>query len=208
MSNNKIFKKNLSITHNTNHHNLKNIKIFGFWIYLMSDCLIFATLCSVYILLKNNISNGPTIDNIYKLPYIFIETILLLCSSITYSIALKYIFPITIKNKNKKKINIWLVLTAILGFNFVYMETQEFYDLIIQGYGPNKSAFLSSFFTLLGTHNLHMISGIIWIIIMITQIHYYGLTTNNQIRLQCLGLFWHFLDIIWLIIITIVYLLK
>ncbi|MCR3754734.1 MAG: cytochrome bo3 ubiquinol oxidase subunit 3 [Candidatus Westeberhardia cardiocondylae] len=198
MSKNKIL-----LTKNQNHPNTTDIKIFGFWIYLMSDCIIFATLFTIYITLVNNTNTGPTIQDICTLPHVFVETIFLLSSSITYSMAL-----ITLKYNKTKEINIWLIFTAILGISFVYIELQELYYLVKQGYGPNFSAFLSSFFTLLSTHNLHVILGIFWILIMIVQIHYQGTTLRNQILLKCLGLFWHFLDIIWIILITIVYLLQ
>ncbi|MCR3755075.1 MAG: cytochrome bo3 ubiquinol oxidase subunit 3 [Candidatus Westeberhardia cardiocondylae] len=198
-----IISNNKKIKYEINNQNIKNIKILGFWIYLMSDFIMFAVLFIVYMTLVNKTFNGPTVKDIFKITYVFIETLCLLTSSVTYSKAFIY------STYNKiTKTNIWLILTIIFGLFFVYMELQEFYNLIQQGYGPSCSSFLSSFFVLLGIHNIHVISGILWISIMVILIYYYGLTSHNKIRLQCLGLFWHFLDIIWIILITIVYLIN
>ncbi|CUR53456.1 Cytochrome bo(3) ubiquinol oxidase subunit 3 [Serratia symbiotica] len=182
--------------------NIEEIKIFGFWIYLMSDCIFFACLFASYILLVHGTAGGPTGKEIFQLNFILIETFLLLFSSITYGMVMIFV--------NKNQINhiiFWLLITFIFGFIFCIMEFYEFYNLIIKDFGPNRSAFLSSFFTLVGTHSLHVFIGLIWIIIMIIQVSQNGLMILNKTRLICLSLFWHFLDVIWICLFTVVYLL-
>lgn len=139
-------------------YNIKNNTLFGFWIYLMSDCILFATLFSVYVVLKDGVAYGPNIKDIFNLSYVLIETLLLFFSSITYTLVILYLY-----NNNKKLVNIWLILTFLFGLLFLFMEIYEFIHLINDGYGPNRSGFLSSFFALLGTHGLHVIFGLIWI---------------------------------------------
>lgn len=178
-------------------------KIFGFWIYLMSDCVLFATFFAVYLVLKFNTAHGPTGKDIFNLSAVLIETFILLNSSITYAMA---ILNCT-HYENKNKVIMWLSLTFIFGVSFIGMEIHEFYDLIINGYGPSRSAFLSSFFLLVGTHGVHVISGLIWILVMILHVFFYDITYDNKVNLQCLGLFWHFLDIIWICVFSVVYLL-
>ncbi|AKC60407.1 cytochrome o ubiquinol oxidase subunit III [Blochmannia endosymbiont of Camponotus (Colobopsis) obliquus] len=183
-------------------NNTENIKIFGFWIYLMSDCILFAALFISYFVLKNDTLNTSLDKEIFKIPFVFIETCCLLFSSLTYDIAI-----LAIDRNNKTKVNFWLSITFLAGLSFICMEFYEFYHLIKKGYGPWYNAFFSGFFTLIGTHGIHVISGLIWIIIMMMHIMHSGLNYTNQIRLQCLSLFWHFLDIIWIIMFTVVYLL-
>ncbi|WP_367680642.1 cytochrome o ubiquinol oxidase subunit III [Candidatus Fukatsuia anoeciicola] len=192
-----------NITHTEHsHHNNGAIKIFGFWIYLMSDCILFATLFATYAVLVNNTAGGPSGKDIFNLSFVLIETFLLLFSSITYGITM-----LSMNKGNKDQVNLWLALTFILGLSFITMEFFEFHELITKGYGPNRSAFLSSFFVLVATHGIHVSVGLVWIIIMIIQTIKRGLSTINQTRLICLSLFWHFLDIIWICVFTIVYLL-
>ncbi|WP_343189370.1 cytochrome o ubiquinol oxidase subunit III [Buchnera aphidicola] len=176
-------------------------KIFGFWLYLMSDCIIFATLFSVYIVMLNNTIYGPFVKDFLKLPLVFIETLILLFSSVSYGVVL--IFSI---KKNNKIVYIFLLITFLLGFLFCFLELYEFYELILNNFSPKKNGFLSSFFVLIGTHGLHVFSGLIWIIVMFYQILKFGLKKVVIDRLFCLGLFWHFLDIIWIFIFTFVYL--
>lgn len=184
-----------------------NKKIFGFWIYLMSDCILFAALFATYAVMINGTADGPLGREIFSLPFVLAETIFLLFSSVTYGMAM-----IAIKTYDKKPddVFIWLLLTFILGWIFVGMEFYEFHSLIIENYGPNRSGFLSSFFALVGTHGIHVISGLIWMIVLMFQIviRRRSLLTKNIItRMACLSLFWHFLDVIWICVFTIVYLL-
>ncbi|MFI4819035.1 MAG: cytochrome c oxidase subunit 3 [Enterobacterales bacterium] len=179
-----------------------NIKIFGFWIYLMSDIILFSTLLATYFVLKNNLYNLIIVKNIFNLFFTFIESIVLLISSLTFGISKFYI-----KKFNKLKTIKWLIITFFFGFIFILIEIYEFLNLINKGYCHNKSAFLSSYFTLIGMHGLHVIIGLLWIIIMIIHIYINKFSISNLIRFKCLSLFWHLLDIIWIVIFTFVYLI-
>lgn len=198
---NKIFSKfRLTFNKNIIYNNEEN-KIFGFWIYLMSDCILFATLFATYSVLSNEIANGPNGKDIFNLPLVLLETFFLLFSSFTFSLSV-----FSFNNFNIKWVKIWLCFTFFLGLSFIFTECYEFFNLINKNFGPQRSAFLSAFFTLLGAHGIHVIAGLIWIIIMIIHIYISGLTKRNKIKLKCLSLFWHFLDIIWICIFTVVYL--
>ncbi|URJ24151.1 cytochrome o ubiquinol oxidase subunit III [Blochmannia endosymbiont of Camponotus sp.] len=184
-------------------YNNLNIKtIFGFWLYIMSDCILFASLFAIYSVLYNNTVDCASGKDIFSLPFVFVETCCLLLSSLTHSKVMIYV-----EKSYTKQVNIWMGITFLLGLCFISMEIYEFYHLIKLGNNPCRSAFLSSFFTLVGTHGLHVIAGLIWIVVMIMHIVYQGLTYTNYIRMRCLSLFWHFLDIIWICVFTEVYLL-
>ncbi len=139
------------------HHDAGANKVFGFWIYLMSDCIIFATLFATYAVMVNNTAGGPAGKDIFELPFVLVETALLLLSSITYGMAV-----IAMNNQNKGSVISWLTLTFLFGAGFIGMEIYEFHHLIKEGFGPDRSGFLSGFFTLVGTHGLHVTSGLIW----------------------------------------------
>lgn len=184
------------------HHDAGETKVFGFWIYLMSDCILFASLFATYAVLVNGTAGGPSGKDIFDLKFVLVETFLLLFSSITYGMAM------IAMNKGKVGgVNTWLFLTFLFGLGFVAMEIYEFHHLIAAGFGPDRSAFLSSFFALVGTHGLHVTSGLIWIIVLMIQVSKFGLTATNKTRLMCLSLFWHFLDVVWICVFTVVYLL-
>lgn len=177
--------------------------VLGFWIYIMTDCVLFATLFAVFAILRNNFYGGPTGKEIFDLSYVLIETFCLLISSVTYGMAMLAFYRFA-----KKQLIFWLVITFLFGLIFVGMEINEFHHLILEGHGPDKSAFLSSFFTLVATHGLHVTCGLIWMVVMIIQIlqsHELGVVIRK--RLTCLSLFWHFLDIIWICVFTFVYLI-
>lgn len=184
------------------HHDAGETKVFGFWIYLMSDCILFACLFATYAVLVNGTAGGPAGKDIFDLKLVLVETFLLLFSSITYGMAM-----IAMKKGKVGGVNIWMFQTFLFGLGFIAMEIYEFLHLIIEGFGPARSAFLSSFFALVATHGLHVSIGLIWITIIIIQVSQRGLTSINKTRLMCLSLFWHFLDVIWICIFTIVYLL-
>ncbi|WMQ73951.1 MAG: Cytochrome bo(3) ubiquinol oxidase subunit 3 [Sodalis sp.] len=184
------------------HHDAGANKVFGFWIYLMSDCILFATLFATYAVLSHSVAGGPTAKEIFELPFVLVETFFLLFSNITYGMVI-----LTMHRGDKSRINIWLGQTFLFGLGFICMELYEFYHLIAEGYGPDRSAFLSGVFTLVGTHGLHVISGLIWIMVMMVHVSRRGLTPVNQTRLQCLSLFWHFLDVVWICVFTVVYLM-
>ena len=184
------------------HHDAGANKVFGFWIYLMSDCIIFATLFATYAVMVNNTAGGPAGKDIFQLPFVLVETALLLLSSITYGMAV-----IAMNNQNKGSVISWLALTFLFGAGFIGMEIYEFHHLIKEGFGPDRSGFLSAFFTLVGTHGLHVTSGLIWMAVMMFQISKRGLTATNRTRIMCLSLFWHFLDVVWICVFTVVYLM-
>jgi len=178
------------------------IQTFGFWLYLMSDLIIFATLFATFIVLSHNYANGPTGKELFDLPYLLGETLFLLFSSVVYGLVM-----LAVHDGKKKWVLIGLAVTFLLGLGFVFMEINEFHGLIAEGFGPDKSAFLSSFFTLVGTHGTHVTFGLIWMAVVIGQVAVKGLTSPVQSRLMRLSMFWHFLDIIWIGIFSIVYLM-
>lgn len=174
----------------------------GFWIYLMSDCLIFAALFATYGVLGRNYAAGPSGAQLFDLPLVAMNTAFLLVSSITFG------FAMLAKQKSKQNQTLaWLAVTGVLGLCFLGLELYEFSHLIGQGAGPQRSAFLSSFFILVGTHGLHVSFGVIWLVVLMLQIKKHGLTRENNRRLMCLSMFWHFLDVIWIGVFTFVYLM-
>jgi len=188
--------------HGHEHHDAGANTVFGFWIYLMSDLLLFASLFATFAVLSHNTAGGPSGKTLFELPYVAVETGLLLFSSLTYGLAM-----ISMQHKNQSQVMLWLGVTFLLGAGFVGMELNEFHHLIAEGNGPGRSAFLSSFFTLVGTHGLHVSAGLVWLIVLMIQVQTRGLTPTNEARLNCLSLFWHFLDIVWICVFTFVYLM-
>jgi cytochrome o ubiquinol oxidase subunit 3 len=188
--------------HAHDHHDAGEMKIFGFWIYLMTDCILFASIFAAYAVLVNNVAGGPSGHDIFELPYVLAETACLLLSSITYGFAM-----LAMHKGNKAGVLGWLFVTFLFGLGFIGMEINEFHMLISEGYGPNRSGFLSAFFTLVGTHGVHVTSGLIWMAVMMYQVQKHGLTPGNATRLSMLSLFWHFLDVVWICVFTVVYLM-
>ena len=178
------------------------VQTFGFWIYLMSDLIIFATLFATFIVLGHNYAGGPTGKELFDLRYTLGETMFLLFSTVAYGMVM-----LAVHAGKKKAVLIGLAVTFLLGLGFVLMEIYEFYGLVAAGHGPDRSAFLSSFFTLVGTHGTHVTFGLIWMATLIGQVAVKGLTSPVQSRLMRLSMFWHFLDIIWIGIFSIVYLM-
>jgi cytochrome o ubiquinol oxidase subunit 3 len=178
------------------------VQTFGFWIYLMSDLIIFATLFATFIVLGHNYAGGPTGKELFDLRYTLGETMFLLFSTVAYGMVM-----LAVHAGKKKAVLIGLAVTFLLGLGFVLMEIYEFYGLVAAGHGPDRSAFLSSFFTLVGTHGTHVTFGLIWMATLIGQVAVKGLTSPVQSRLTRLSMFWHFLDIIWIGIFSIVYLM-
>jgi cytochrome o ubiquinol oxidase subunit 3 len=174
---------------------------FGFWVYLMSDLILFSALFATFAVLEHNYAGGPTGHELFRLSYIFGETMLLLLSTTTCGLAV-----LAMRDGKKSSVLIGLSVTFLLGFGFIVMEVHEFYHLILDGNGPDRSGFLSSFFTLVGTHGVHVTFGLIWIAVMMGQVITKGLTTPVQSRLIRWSLFWHFLDVVWIGIFTFVYL--
>jgi cytochrome o ubiquinol oxidase subunit 3 len=188
--------------YDTGDHHPENGTLLGFWLYLMSDCLVFACLFACYGVLGRNYAGGPSGAELFELPLVAVNTSLLLLSSITYGFAV-----IAMGQKRRGWTLVWLAATGLLGCGFVGVELHEFAKLIHEGNGPQRSAFLSSFFTLVGTHGLHVTFGIIWLVTLMAQIAKHGLIAANRRRLMCLSMFWHFLDVIWIGVFTFVYLM-
>lgn len=186
---------------NGDHHPQQGT-LLGFWLYLMSDCLVFAVLFAVYAVLGRSYAAGPSGADLFDLSLVAANTALLLSSSITYGMAM-----IAMQHGKKKAVLGWLAVTGLLGLGFLSLELYEFAHLIHEGAGPQRSAFLSSFFTLVGTHGLHVTFGIIWLITLMVQVNKLGLTVENKRRLMCLSMFWHFLDVVWIGVFTFVYLM-
>jgi cytochrome o ubiquinol oxidase subunit 3 len=183
-------------------HHPENGTLLGFWIYLMSDCLIFAALFATYAVLGTSYAGGPSQAELFKLPTVALNTSMLLLSSITYGFAM-----LAMAKGNKGATLIWLGITGLFGAAFVGLELQEFAELFRDGATPQRSAFLSSFFALVGTHGLHVSVGIIWLITLMVQVGRKDLIPANRRRLMCLSLFWHFLDVIWIGVFSFVYLI-
>jgi cytochrome o ubiquinol oxidase subunit 3 len=183
-------------------HHPENGTLLGFWIYLMSDCLVFACLFAVYAVLGRNYAGGPSGAELFDLPLVALNTAFLLLSSITYGFAM-----LEMARKRLPATLIWLAITGLLGACFLGLELFEFSHLIHEGAGPQRSGFLSSFFALVGTHGLHVTFGIVWLVTLMFQLAKHGLTPENGRRLMCLSMFWHFLDVVWIGVFTFVYLM-
>lgn len=188
--------------HEHAHHDNGSLKVFGFWIYLMSDLILFSCLFATYIVLLPGTAGGPSGKDIFELPFVLIETFALLLSSITYGFAV-----LAMNRNNQSQVLLWLVITFVFGACFIGMELDEFHRLITSGMGPDRSGFLSGFFALVGTHGLHVTAGLIWMAVMMIQVASRGLSSVNRMRINCLSLFWHFLDIVWICVFSIVYLM-
>jgi cytochrome o ubiquinol oxidase subunit 3 len=176
--------------------------LFGFWVYILTDCVVFACLFATFAVLRFNTYGGPGAEKLFSLPFVFAETILLLTSSFTCGLAV-----LSARANNAKQTLLLLAATFVLGLGFVSMELSEFSSLFHESNGWDRSGFLSAFFTLVGTHGLHITIGLIWIATMGWLIYRRGLGRNVVRKLLLFSLFWHFLDIVWIFIFTIVYLL-
>jgi len=176
--------------------------MLGFWIYLMSDCLIFAILFACYAVLGGNFAAGPGPRDLFDLDLIALNTAMLLFSSITYGFAM-----LSMQQNRLRQTQIWLGVTGLFGLAFLSIELYEFQHLIHVGATPQRSAFLSAFFTLVGTHGLHVTFGLVWLVTLIVQLGRHGLIAANRRRVACLSMFWHFLDVVWIGVFTLVYLM-
>ncbi|HUX26300.1 MAG TPA: cytochrome o ubiquinol oxidase subunit III [Burkholderiales bacterium] len=179
----------------------ENGTLLGFWIYLMSDCFIFASLFACTAVLGTNYAAGPSGKDVFDLTGLAINTAMLLLSSVTFGFAM-----LEMARDRKRATLAWLAVAGLFAAAFVGLEVSEFSHLVMEGAGPDRSAFLSSFFTLVGTHGLHVTFGIIWLITLFVQVGKYGLTEDNRRRLYCLSMFWHFLDLVWVGVFSFVYL--
>ncbi len=183
-------------------HHPENGTSIGFWLYLMSDCLIFAVLFATYAVLGRSYAAGPSGADLFDLKLVAINTGFLLLSSITYGFAM-----LEMEKQKVKSTLVWLGITGLFGLAFLAVELYEFHHLIEEGAGPQRSAFLSAFFALVGTHGLHVTFGTIWLVTLMVQVAKHGLIAANKRRLMCLSMFWHFLDVIWIGVFSFVYLM-
>lgn len=175
---------------------------FGFWVYLMTDCVLFASLFATYAVLQANTFGGPSARELFDLNFVLIETILLLTSSLTCGLAVIFAY------RNRPRVaSLWLWLTVFLGASFIGMELYEFHTLVTEGHSWRTSGFLSAFFTLVGTHGLHITVGLLWAGVLLFVIQKRGSSENLKRKLLLFSLFWHFLDVVWIFIFSIVYLL-
>jgi cytochrome o ubiquinol oxidase subunit 3 len=176
--------------------------LLGFWTYLMTDCVLFASLFATFAVLRHNTFGGPGGEELFSLPFILAETLILLTSS--FSCGLGILFA----RENKKNLVLLMFgITFLLGASFLFLELNEFHKLAAEGNSWRRSGFLSAFFTLVGTHGAHISAGLIWIGVMLARVWQRGLSEVNVKRLTMLSLFWHFLDIVWIFIFTIVYMM-
>ena len=174
----------------------------GFWLYLMTDCMLFATLFVTFVVLRNNIATGPSGHDIFQLPLVLVETLILLTSSFTCGLAI-----LAMKQRRTKVMILLLGVTYALGVAFLAIELHEFSSLVAEGHSWQQSAFLSGFFTLVGTHGAHILTGLVWLVILVCVLVKRGLSEKLSRQFVLFSLFWHFLDLVWIFIFTIVYLL-
>jgi cytochrome o ubiquinol oxidase subunit 3 len=178
-----------------------SVTVFGFFTYLMTDLVLFAALFAVYAVMRSGTFGGPTPQELFDAPFALLETLVLLSSSFTAGLAL-----LAARRERVGATIAALCATFALGATFIMLELSEFAKFIHLGDGPSRSAFLSSFFTLVGTHGLHVSLGLLWLLALIVALLARGFTRSSMRKLALFSLFWHFLDIVWIFIFTIVYL--
>ncbi|MFD0590489.1 cytochrome o ubiquinol oxidase subunit III [Paenibacillus sp. GCM10027627] len=188
--------------HGHDHHDQEEMKTFGFWLFLITDVILFGTLFATFVVLRLNTAGGPTGEELIQMPGIILSTFILLTSSFTSGIAL-----LEMNRGNKKGLITWLVITALLGASFIYLEVSEFIHLVHEGANIGTSAYWSAFFTLVGTHGLHVTVGLVWMTALILQIRKRGITPVTKRKVNIISLYWHFLDVVWIFVFTIVYLM-
>lgn len=181
--------------------NHESIRIMGFWVFLTTDVVLFGSLFSVYAVFRSRVALGPTPHQIFTLGPVLAETLILLTSTFTCSLAL-----FAARHDKIKATMTWLTVTLLLGAAFVILEIHEFVGDVLAGHTWHQSAFLSGFFTLVGTHGSHVTIGIVWAIMLVLQLSMKGLTVTNRRKLYTFTLYWHFLDIVWIFLFSVVYL--
>jgi len=184
------------------HQDTFSKAVLGFWFYLLTDCLLFATLFVTFVVLHSSTFGGPSAQELFTLPLPFAETMFLLFSTVTCGFALLE----AVKGRKNSAVA-WLAVTFLLGIGFIILEINEFNEFIQEGNSWKRSAFLSSFFALVGTHGAHVSAGLIWMAVMAAQVYHFGITVDTFRRLVIFSLFWHFLDLVWIFIFTFVYLI-
>ncbi|GAA4719774.1 cytochrome o ubiquinol oxidase subunit III [Brevibacillus fulvus] len=188
--------------HHDHHEEHEQLKVLGFWIFLVTDCILFATLFATYVVLRTHTDGGPIGKEIFEVPGFVAETFILLTSSFTSGLA-----TLAMHKGNVKGLIGWLIVTAALGLGFIGLEISEFANMVQEGATISRSAFLSAFFTLVGTHGLHVSVGLLWMIGLMVQLGRYGITTVTKRKITTISLYWHFLDVVWIFLFTVVYLM-
>ena len=194
---------NEAILTDAHHHDSDSTDVFGFWMYILTDCILFGCLFATFLVLNNPGNPGPALKNYVNLHDVLIETFLLLMSNFTFGLAVLNIYQ-----DKLRKVQLLLMITFLLGAGFIAMELREFIHMANEGFRWDVSGGISAFFTLVGTHGLHVSFGLLWIIIMIIQLPFIRLNHVKPRRMTYLGLFWNFLDIVWIFVFTIVYLME
>ncbi|CAM4328858.1 cytochrome o ubiquinol oxidase subunit III [Paenibacillus alkaliterrae] len=188
--------------HHDGHHDQESMKTFGFWLFLITDVILFGTLFATFVVLRLNTDGGPTGAELIEMNGIIISTFILLTSSFTSGIAV-----LEMNKGNKRGLILWLAITALLGASFIYLEVTEFIHLVHEGANIGTSAYWSAFFTLVGTHGLHVSVGLVWMIALMLQLRRRGITPVTKRKVNIISLYWHFLDVVWIFVFTIVYLM-
>jgi len=188
--------------HGHGHEDHESLKVLGFWIFLVTDCVLFGTLFATYAVLMNNVAGGPTAHELFQMPGVIAETFILLTSSFTSGLAV-----LAMNKGNVKQLIGWLVVTALLGLAFIGLEVTEFMHMAAEGAMISTSAFLSAFYTLVGTHGLHVSLGLFWMAAIMVQLARRGITPVTRRKVTNLSLYWHFLDVVWIFLFTVVYLM-
>jgi cytochrome o ubiquinol oxidase subunit 3 len=190
-----------AMTHE-HHHDSDVTDVFGFWLYILTDCILFGSLFATFLVLNTAMAPGPMLKSYVNLHDVLIETFLLLGSNFTFCLAILNLYQ-----DKLRKVQVWLGITFLLGASFVVMEVSEFVHLSLEGFRWDVNGAASAFFTLVGTHGLHVSIGLLWIFVMIVQLPILKITPTTKRRMTYLGLFWNFLDIVWIFVFTIVYLM-
>jgi len=195
-----------TLDHHDDHHHDHDAEVadrgnFGFWLYILSDCLLFATLFAGFAVMSQNFAGKITPHELFDLKFVAIETALLLFSSFTFGVAM-----LASHKENMAQMKLWLIITAILGLGFLSMELYEFHHFSHEGATPQTSAYWTGFYSLVATHGLHVTVGLIWMTVLFFHFSRDGFSSANKMRLSFLSLFWHFLDIIWICVFSFVYL--
>lgn len=190
-------------SHDHGHHDQESLKQFGFWLFMITDVILFATLFATFVVLRGNTASGPIGAELIEMNGIIISTFILLTSSFTSGLAL-----LSMNKGDKKGLILWLAISALLGLSFIYLEVNEFIHLVHEGANIGTSAYWSAFFTLVGTHGLHVSLGIVWMTAIIIQLAKRGITPVTKRKVNIISLYWHFLDAVWIFVFSIVYLME
>jgi cytochrome o ubiquinol oxidase subunit 3 len=193
---------NAHVQSHEGHHDLESLRLMGFWIFLITDCILFGTLFATYIVLHGNTAGGPSAGELFQMPGVIAETFILLTSSFTSGLAV-----LSMNRGNRKGLIGWLAVTALLGASFITLEVTEFVKMVHEGATIGTSAFLSGFYTLVGTHGLHVSLGLVWMTALMIQLGRHGITPVTRRKVGIISLYWHFLDVVWIFVFTIVYMM-